>query len=126
MGGSGKYPCERPCLLKGGENDTSTEKTARGGNGVADDGGDGRLAYWTLSDTNTGGAPCSDINVINQNRSTNVTGAYKSGSTWIAGSLGWLFGPQYELIPVITSIGGSGIPFRTGSAVGNTLQRQLS
>jgi hypothetical protein len=86
----------------------------------------GRLAFWTTSDTYTGGAPCVDINVINQNRSTKVTGAYKTGGIWTAGSNGWLLGPQYELVPVVTDIQGSGIPFRTGSWVGSTIQQQLS
>jgi hypothetical protein len=88
---------------------------------------DSRTAYWTSS-TNTGGSPCSDINVINQNRSTSVTGAYYSGTfgQWIAGAAGWIFGPQYELIPVVTNITPSGVPFKTGSAVGSTVQRQLS
>jgi hypothetical protein len=87
----------------------------------------GLNAYWTTTDTYTGGSPCNDINVINQNRSENVTGSYQSGGSWHPGTAGWLFGPQYELIPVITSISGTGIPFRTASkSVGSTIQRQLS
>ena len=86
----------------------------------------GASAYWTTSNTYTGGSPCVDINVINQNRSTSVIGSWKGSGIWHIGDPGWVFGPQYELVEVVLDITPSGVPFRTGSAVGSTVQRQLS
>jgi hypothetical protein len=105
-------PAQAACAQDNTKTTSSTKSSTYGVN-----------TYWTTTNTLTGGSPCVDINVINQNRSTSVIGSYYTGS-WHPGF--WIFDPQYELVEVLLSITGTGIPFRTGSAVGSTVQRQLS
>lgn len=87
----------------------------------------GTLTHWT-SVSQTAGTPCSDINVVAVDTIHNCRGAYYSEvqDKWVNGASGWMYCAIGVVTPVVTSISGTGIDFRTGSNYASMKQKQLT
>jgi len=76
---------------------------------------DGFTGYWSTP-TDTAGAPCVDVNVINEGWDDNAfVGAYYSGGAWHHGTAGWVGINEGYLGVVITSLSGTGIPVKAAN-----------
>ncbi|NOY56486.1 MAG: hypothetical protein GXP34_10935 [Actinobacteria bacterium] len=74
------------------------------------------LAYWSTS-TDSAGAPCVDVNVINEGWDDNAfRGAYKgSDGNWHLGTLGWVGINEGYLGVVITDLTPTGVPVKAAN-----------